>query len=72
MTDKERRLCDCPEPCGCYAEAYAVANDRAFYEMEMALQDDTHVTDCDCQPCQVKRTCLWKPMTPMASSSLSR
>ena len=23
MTDKGRRLCDCPELCGCYAEGYA-------------------------------------------------
>ena len=23
MTDQERPLCDCPEPCGCYAEGYA-------------------------------------------------
>ena len=51
MTDKERRLCDCLEPCGCYAEGYAAGKDKTFFEMEMALQDDTHAADCGCQPC---------------------
>ena len=51
MTDEERRLCDCPEPCGCYAEGYAAGKDKAFFEMEMALQDDTHAAGCGCQPC---------------------
>jgi hypothetical protein len=23
MTDEERPVCDCPEPCGCHAEGYA-------------------------------------------------
>ena len=23
MTTRQRPLCDCPEPCGCYAEGYA-------------------------------------------------
>ena len=58
MTDKERRLCDCPEPCGCYAEGYAAGKDKAFFEMEMALQDDTHAAGCGCKPCQIKRACL--------------
>jgi hypothetical protein len=25
MTDTDRSLCDCPEPCACYAEGYAAA-----------------------------------------------
>ena len=36
VTGKERPLCDCPEPCGCYAEGYAAGKDKAFFEMEMA------------------------------------
>ena len=28
MTDEERPVCDCPEPCGCYAEGYARARTR--------------------------------------------
>ena len=35
MNNKEARLCDCPEPCGCYAEGYAAGKDKAFFEMEM-------------------------------------
>ena len=71
MTDKERRLCDCPEPCGCYAEGYAVGKDKAYFEMELALQDDTHAAGCGCQPCQIKRACLRKAMALMASGSLA-
>ena len=28
MTDEERPVCDCPEPCGCYAEGNARARAR--------------------------------------------
>ena len=31
MTARERRLCDCDEPCGCYAEGYAAGKDKAFF-----------------------------------------
>ncbi len=27
MTDTARPLCDCPEPCGCYAEGYAASRE---------------------------------------------
>ena len=50
MTGKELSLCDCPEPCGCYAEGYAAGKDKAFFEMEMALQDDTHSAGCAAGP----------------------
>ena len=33
MTDSERSLCDCPEPCGCYAEGYAAGKDKAYFEV---------------------------------------
>ena len=26
MTDTDRPLCDCPEPCACYAEGYAAGS----------------------------------------------
>ena len=26
MTDSPRPLCDCPEPCACYAEGYAAGS----------------------------------------------
>ena len=69
MTNQERPLCDCPEPCGCYAEGYAVGKDKAYFEIEMALQDDTRAAGCGCLPCLVKRACLRKVLTLMARSS---
>ena len=69
MTDTDRPLCNCPELCGCYDEGYAAGKDKAYFETEMALQDDTHAAGCGCQPCQVKRPCLRKAMTRMARSS---
>ena len=71
MIDTGRPLCDCPEPCGCYAEGYAAGKDKAFFEMEMALQDETHAAGCGCQPCQTKRACLRKAKALMASGSLA-
>ena len=38
MTDANRPVCDCPEPCGCYAEGYAAGKDKAYFEVEMALR----------------------------------
>ena len=67
MTDTDRPLCDCPEPCGCYAEGYAAGKDKAYFEIEMALQDDTHAASCGCQPCKIKRTVL--EIMLLASSS---
>ena len=38
MTDANRPVCDCPEPCGCYAEGYAAGKDKVYFEIEMARQ----------------------------------
>ena len=69
MTAGERRLCDCDEPCGCYAEGYAAGKDKAFFEMLASLDGPPPTQDCGCQPCLVKRACLQKVMTLMARSS---
>ena len=69
MTATDRPLCDCPEPCGCYAEGYAAGKDKAYFEIEMTLQDDNHAASCGCQPCRVKQACLRKVMTLMARRS---
>ena len=69
MTARERRLCDCDEPGGCYAEGYAAGKDKAFFEVITSLEGPPHAQDCGCQPCQVKRACLQKVMTLMARSS---
>ena len=69
MTSHEPPVCDCPEPCACYAEGYAAGKDKAYFEVQMALQDDTHADSCGCQPCQVKRACIQKAMSILARSS---
>ncbi len=51
----------------------AADKDKAYFEVEMALQDDTHAAGCGCQPCQVKRACLRKAMThPSEPSGVDR
>ena len=71
MTGRERPLCDCPEPCACYAEGYAAGKDKAYFEVIASLEGPPHAAVCACQPCQVKRACLRKVMTLMARSSPS-
>ena len=72
MTDTDRPLCDCPEPCGCYAEGYAAGKDKAYFEIIASLEGPPHAEGCacqPCQPCQVKLACLRKVMTLIARSS---
>ena len=69
MTDSARPLCDCTEPCACYAEGYAAGKDKAYFEILASLDGPPHAGECACQPCQVKRACLQKVMTLMARSS---
>ena len=38
MTARERPLCDCPEPCTCYAEGYAAGRDKACVETLASLE----------------------------------
>ena len=69
MTARQRPLCDCPEPCACYAEGYAAGKDKAYFEMLASLEGPPHAEGCACQPCQVKRACLQKVLTLMARTS---
>ena len=50
MTAAERQACDCPEPCGCYAEGYAAGKDKAFFEVIASLDGPPHAEACACQP----------------------
>ena len=54
MTDTDRPLCDCPEPCACYAEGYAAGKDKAYFEVLASLQGPPHAEGCVCQPCAGK------------------
>ena len=69
MTSAGRQVCDCPEPCGCYAEGYAAGKDKAYSEVLANLDGPPQTEDCGCRPCQVKRACLQKVMTLMARNS---
>ena len=60
MTASEVPLCDCPEPCGCYAEGYAVGKEKAYFEMLVHLEGPPHGKGCGCQPCQAQRAFLLK------------
>ena len=62
MTDSVRPLCDCPDPCACYAKGYAAGKDKAYFEVLASLEGPPHAEGCACQPCQVKRACLQKVM----------
>ena len=42
MTDSARPLCDCPEPCACYAEGYAAGKDKAYFEVLASLDGPPH------------------------------
>ena len=42
MTGSERPLCDCPEPCACYAEGYAAGKDKAYFEVLANLEGPPH------------------------------
>ena len=57
MTDDTRPVCDCPEPCGCYAEGYAHGKEKAHFEVRMAL-DSNHAARCGCEPCMTVREIL--------------
>ena len=49
MTAREVPVCDCPEPCGCYAEGhavgYAVGKDKAYFEALASLEGPPHAED---------------------------
>ena len=58
MTDGVRPVCDCPEPCACYAEGYAAGKDKAYFEVLASLEGPPHAEECGCHPCQMKRESL--------------
>ena len=69
MSASETPVCDCPEPCACYTEGYAAGKDKAYFEIEMTLQDDTHAGGCSSRPCRIKRAVMETAL--LASNSLA-
>ena len=57
MTDDARSVCDCPEPCACYAEGYAHGKEKAHFEVRIVL-DSNHAASCGCEPCKTVREIL--------------
>ena len=57
MTDSSWTVCDCPEPCVCYAEGYTHGKDKAHFEVRMVL-DPNHSGSCGCEPCKTVREIL--------------
>ena len=65
MTGQDRPVCDCNEPCACYAQG----GDKAYLEMLASLEGPVHTVDCACRPYQVKTACIGALLTMMASQS---
>ena len=57
MTDDARPVCDCSEPCACYAEGYSHGKDKAHFEFRTVL-DSNHAASCGCEPCRTVREIL--------------
>ena len=54
MPDSARPVCDCPEPCACYAEGYAHGKEKDHFEVRTVL-DSNHANNCGCEPCKTVR-----------------
>ena len=57
VTNTALPVCDCPEPCACYAEGYAHGKEKAHFEVRAVL-DSNHATRCSCEPCKTVREIL--------------
>ena len=57
MTESSQPVCDCPEPCACYAEGYAHGKEKAHFEVRTVL-DSNHAASCGCEPCKTVREVL--------------
>ena len=54
MTERTQSVCDCPEPCACYAEGYAQGKEKAHFEVRTVLGSN-HAASCGCEPCKTVR-----------------
>ena len=69
MTDSAQPVCDCPEPCACYAEGYALGKEKAHFEIRVLL-DSNHAARCGCEPCKTVREILRRKLMVKNSSAL--
>ena len=63
MTGQYRPVCDCDEPCACYAKGKG----KVYFEMLASLEMPVHAVNCACRPCQVKTACIGALLIMMAS-----
>ena len=49
--EAERRVCDCPEPCDCYADGYSHGKDKLEFKIRSLLAGGGHA--CGCRPCLI-------------------
>ena len=72
MTDNARTVCDCPEPCSCYAEGYAAGKDKVLFEIHMVLQQDNHAASRGCEPYLVIRAVREETSASVSQETPSR
>ena len=60
-------VCDCPEPCGCYAEGYAQGRDKAYFEMNN-FDWTQHAKGCACEDCTAFGKVMVRMLESMATS----
>ena len=51
MAARQRPVCDCPEPCACYAGEFVAGKEEAYSEVITSLEGSPHAKECACQPC---------------------
>ena len=69
MTDSGRPVCDCPEPCACYAEGYVHGKEKAHFEVRAVL-DSNHDVGCGCEPCKTVREVINRKLMVDSASGL--
>ena len=68
MTDSARPVCDCPEPCACYAEGSVQGKEKAHFEIRAVL-DSNHSASCGCEPCRTVREVVARRLLASNSSA---
>ena len=68
MTDSARPVCDCLEPCACYAEGSVQGKEKAHFEIRAVL-DSNHSASCGCEPCRTVREVVARRLLASNSSA---
>ena len=60
-------VCDCPEPCACYAEGYTQGRIKAYFEMNN-FDWTQHAKGCACEGCTAFGKIMVRMLENMATS----